>query len=308
MEKTNYRNAGLLVITALIWGVAFVAQTKGGDAIGPYSFCCIRFFLGAAVLLPVIAVFDKLGVTKNKPKTKADKKQLWAGGIICGTFLCLMTVVQQVGLYLGVPVGKAGFLTTCYIILVPIFGIFLKKKCGWNIWIAVVITLGGLYLLCMKESFSLQKRDILILICSALCACQILAVDYYAPNVDVVRMSCIQSLTAGIISAIPMFLVEMDLGRNIVGWLSSLASWNAWIPILYAGILSSGGAYTLQIVGQKGVKPAVASLIMSLESVFSVFAGLIFLGQKLSARELFGCALIFVAVVLAQIPFKTREK
>lgn len=297
------RNSFLLILTAFIWGVAFVAQSEGGDAVGPFSFNCIRSILGSAFLVPVICLLDKFKLTSNRPETKEDWKTLLTGGISCGVVLCIAMNFQQVGIYFGASAGKAGFLTACYILLVPILGIFLKKKCGFHIWIGVAITLVGLYLLCMKDSFGFSLADSLILVCALCFAVHILVIDHFTPMVDGVRMSCIQFLTAGILSAIPMFFVDMKHSvEGIQAWAPALLTLDAWIPILYAGIMSCGIAYTLQIIGQNGVNPTVASLLMSLESVFAVIAGWILLDQAMGPRELAGCGLIFTAIVLAQLP------
>ena len=202
---------------------------------------------------------------------------------------------------MGTAAGKAGFLTACYIILVPVISIFIGKKSAWNIWAAVAITVVGLYLLCINGSIAIQKSDGLILICSVLFALQILVIDHFVENTDPVRLSQIQFLTAGIISFVMMVIFEIPKDGLSV-WLSHFATWDAWSAILFAGVMSSGVAYTLQIVGQKGFNPTIASLIMSLESVFSVLAGWAILNQKLSSRELLGCLLVFIAVILAQIP------
>lgn len=301
------RNSFLLVLTALIWGVAFVAQSKGGDAVGAFSFNCIRSFLGAIVLVPAIAILDKFKLTKGKPQDKTQRKNLVVGGVCCGTFLAIATNLQQLGITGGTSAGKAGFLTACYIIMVPILGIFLKKKCTWNIWIGIGLTVGGLYLLCMTESLKFQLSDILVLLCALVFAIHILVIDHFSPLVDGVRMSCIQFLVCGIISFVPMMIFEVA-PIGIGEWITPLGTLDAWTPILYAGICSSGIAYTLQIIGQKDVNPTVASLLMSLESVFAVIAGAILLKETLSARELIGCALIFIAIILAQIPIKTKKK
>lgn len=301
------RNSFLLVLTALIWGVAFVAQSKGGDVVGPFSFNCIRFFLGAVVLIPVILVLDKFKMTKGKPKTKVEKKNLIIGGISCGTFLAIASNLQQVGITSGTSAGKAGFLTACYIIMVPILGLFFKKKCGWNIWFGVGLTVVGLYLLCINESLSFQISDILVLICAVVFAMHILVIDHFSPLVDGVRMSCIQFFTCGLISAIPMLICEAT-PSNFSQWVIPLSTLDAWTPILYAGVCSSGIAYTLQIIGQKDVNPTVASLLMSLESVFAVIAGALLLKEKLTPKELIGCVLIFIAITLAQIPIRSKKK
>lgn len=305
MKSKNLSHSLLLLLTAFIWGIAFVAQSSGGDAIGPYSFNCLRSLLGSLVLIPVIKILDKAGFSSKKPVTKEDKKNLLIGSLCCGLCLSLASNLQQLGLYLGASAGKAGFLTACYILLVPILGLFFKKKCGPNVWIGVALALVGLYLLCMKGSFSFNLADSLVLLCALIFSCHILIIDHFSPIVDGVRMSCLQFLVCGIVTAFPMFFFEM--GHSISGinaWLPSLMTMNAWIPLLYGGIMSCGIAYTLQIVGQEGINPTIASLLMSFESVFAVIAGWLILGEKMGIRELSGCALIFAAVILAQIPTK----
>jgi len=301
----NIKNVILLTLTALIWGVAFVAQTTGGDVIGPFSFNGIRSFMGAAVLIPVIKFLDAKGLSKNRPESKEDWKTLWMAGGMCGCFLFLGSTLQQISLFMGTPTGKAGFLTTCYVIIVPILGLFLKKKCGINVWIAVVITVFGLYLLCMNGSFALAATDIILLLCALAFSLQIMTVDHFAGRVDPVRLSSIQFLTTGVISITPMIFYDiMKVAGGIKPWLLGFSRGDTWISLLYAGILSCGVAYTLQIVGQIGFNPIIASILMSLESVFSVLAGWVILGQHLTARELCGCALVFAAVVIAQVPLE----
>ena len=300
----------MLVLTALIWGSAFVAQRKGGDAVGPFTFNGIRSLIGSAVLIPVILVLNRVKPSEKTPKTPAEKRVLWIGGICCGTVLFLASSAQQLGMYMGTSAGKAGFLTACYILLVPILSLFLKKKCGWNIWVGMGITVIGLYLLCMTDSLRFQTSDLMVLLCALLFAIHILVIDYFSPLVDGVRLSCIQFLVCGILSMIPMFLVEMQHSLSgIMVWAQNLQSLDAWIPILYAGILSCGVGYTLQIIGQNGLNPTLASMLMSLESVFSVLAGWLILQEKMGLRQLGGCALIFAAILLAQMPVdKFRKK
>ena len=299
MNSLKLRHSLLLILTAFIWGVAFVAQSSGGDVCGPYTFNCIRSFIGSLVLIPVIFFL-------NKGKGKSDsseRKLLIIGGICCGLALSLASNLQQIGLYLGASAGKAGFLTACYILIVPILGLFLKKKCGINIWIGVCLTLAGLYLLCAKGSSGFNLADLLLLLCAFIFSLHILIIDYFSPLVDGVKMSCIQFFVCAITSAVPMFIFDMK--HSIAGiseWIPSLMTFDAWTPILYAGIFSCGIAYTLQIIGQKGLNPTIASLLMSLESVFSVIAGWVILGQSMGPRELAGCGLIFVAIILAQLP------
>lgn len=303
----KFRNSCLLILTALIWGIAFVAQSEGGDAVGAYTFNSIRSVIGGLVLIPVIMAFSRGKHRAAAQKdicvtTQKNKKFLALGGLCCGVVLFISSTLQQVGITMGTSAGKAGFLTACYIVLVPIFGIFLKRRCGLNVWVSVVFAIVGLYFLCINGAIALQTGDILLILGAFGYAAHILIVDYFSPKVDGIKMSCIQLLICGLLGMVPMFFVDMKHSiAGITAWAPSLASWSAWIPILYAGVLSAGVGYTLQIIGQVGLNPTVASLLMSLESVFSVLAGWLILGQKLSGRELFGCALIFAAVVLAQI-------
>ncbi len=274
MNSKTTRNTILLLVTAMIWGTGFVAQSTGGDAVGAFSFNCLRSFVGAAALLPVIFAADRAGLSRRKPADKDGKKQLWIGGVCCGAMLFIASNFQQVGITMGTPAGKAGFLTACYIIIVPLLGIFLHKKCTWNIWLGVVITVAGLYLLCINGTLKLQASDVLIIICALCYAMHILIIDHFSPLVDGIRMSCIQFLICGILSGVLMFFVDMEHSvSGIAAWAPALASADAWMAILYAGICSTGIGYTLQIIGQEGVNPTIASLVMSLESVFSVIAG-----------------------------------
>ncbi len=309
MKSKQVRNSLLLVLTALIWGTAFVAQSAGGDAVGPYTFNAIRSLIGGLMLIPVILFMDRVYPSGKKPQSKREKMTLFVGGLSCGCALFAASTAQQVGIYMGTSAGKAGFLTACYILLVPVFGLFLKKKCGWNIWVGMLITVGGLYLLCMTDSLTFQKSDLLVLLCAMLFAVHILVIDHFSPIVDGVRLSCIQFLVCGILGLVPMVFSDMGLSEGGFGiWLSRLQSPQAWISILYAGILSCGVGYTLQIIGQNGLNPTVASMLMSLESVFSVLAGWVILHETLSTRQLFGCALIFGAIILAQLPVTDRKK
>ena len=308
MKKTNTKlNAFLLTFAALIWGVAFVAQSEGGEVTGPYTFTSIRYLIGAIVLIPVIKINDKTKFYGDyKPKNKEERRDLLLGGFFCGLWLTVASLLQQVGIYFGTQAGKAGFLTACYIVLVPILGLFLKKKCGPNVWLAVAITVIGLYLLCINGSFKMETSDLLVLGCSLVYSIHILTIDRFVnKHVDPVRLSSLQFLMAAFLSAFPMFFVDMGAkSENIIPAITAAFSGKALITILYTGIMSSGVAYTLQIVGQKGLNPTVASLLMSLESVFSVLAGWIILGEALSLKEALGCVLIFSAIVLAQLPAK----
>lgn len=289
----HMKNNAMLLLTALIWGCAFVAQSVGMDYVGPFTFNAVRSLIGAVVLLPVIALMDRLeGKDKKKAEKKGDTRTLILGGVCCGIALGVASSLQQIGIQYTT-VGKAGFITAMYIVIVPLMGVFVGRKVRPVIGLCVVIAVAGLYFLCMKGGFSLGGGDLLVLICAVAFSVHILVIDYFSPLVDGVRMSAIQFLVAGLMCSVPMFLWEQPQPAVIL---------SAWAPILYAGVLSCGVAYTLQILGQKGADPVVASLLLSLESVFSVLAGWVILGQALSARELFGCALMFGAIILAQLP------
>lgn len=299
--KKELRNSLCLILTALVWGVAFVAQRQGGAAAGPYTFNCIRSFLGAAVLLPVIRLLD--GHTEDKrPQTSQDKRRLWIGGILCGAVLFVASTFQQMGLYYGTTAGKAGFLTACYILLVPVLGILFGKKCRWNVWVSILAAVVGLYFLCLTEGFSFYISDVLVLLCAVCFSVHIMVIDHFSPLVDGVRMSCIQFLVCGMLGLVPMIGVEiLQSPGGIQGWVQIFMTWDVWVPILYAGVMSCGVGYTLQIIGQNGINPAIASLLMSLESVFSVLAGMLILHETMTGREILGCVLVFAAVLFAQI-------
>ena len=300
-EKIPIRNSLLLLLTATIWGVAFVAQSVSMGYIGAFTFNAVRCLIGSLTLLPVIWLLNKKRPVEEKKKisSSSDRRTLIIGGICCGVLLCLASNFQQFGIKYTT-VGKAGFITACYIIIVPIIGIFLKKKCSPFIWIAVILSLSGLYLLCLTpgEGFAVGKGELLVLVCAFLFSLHILVIDHFSPLTDGVKMSCIQFLVAGILSGIPALLFE---NPTLTGLFA------AKIPILYAGIMSCGVAYTLQIVGQKNMNPTIASLILSLESCISVIAGWLILGQSLSGREILGCVLMFVAIILAQLPQKASS-
>lgn len=306
MNKYTLRQSMLLLLTATIWGVAFVAQSVGMDYVGPFTFNTVRSLLGGIVLIPCIVLLKRINVGSKDTAGAAEhasgdpagqRKVLLTGGVACGVLLCIASNLQQFGI-MYTSVGKSGFITAMYIVLVPVLGIFLKKKAGIKIWCSVAIAVGGLYLLCMTDSgFSIQKGDLLLLLGAVIFSFHILTIDYFSPKVDGVKMSCIQFFTCGILSMVCMFLFEQPQIGAIL---------QAWIPIVYAGVLSCGVAYTLQIVGQKGMNPTVASLILSMESVISVIAGWLILHQKLSGRELLGCVLMFVAIILVQLPERKR--
>ena len=306
MNKYTLRQSVLLLLTAAIWGVAFVAQSVGMDYVGPFTFNTVRSLIGGIVLIPCIVLLKRINAGSKDTAGAAEhasgdpagqRKVLLTGGVACGVLLCIASNLQQFGI-MYTSVGKSGFITAMYIVLVPVVGIFLKKKAGVKIWCSVAIAVCGLYLLCMTDNgFSIQKGDLLLLLGAVVFSFHILTIDYFSPKVDGVKMSCIQFFTCGILSMVCMFLFEQPQIGAIL---------QAWMPIVYAGVLSCGVAYTLQIVGQKGMNPTVASLILSMESVISVIAGWLILHQKLSGRELLGCVLMFAAIILVQLPERKR--
>ena len=297
MKTLPPKNLFILFLTAFIWGTAFVAQSMGMDHIGPFAFNAARSFVGGLALIPVILVFEQRKPPVQKQAEKAFRKPLLLGGLSCGLALGVASCLQQVGIKYTT-VGKAGFITALYIVIVPILGLFLGKKVGVRLWVSVVIAIAGLYLLCMSGSFSLQKGDLLVILCAFAFSVHIMVIDHFSPMVDGVKMSCLQFFVAGLLSLAVMAFAE---GAPAAGDL-----FRSWMPVLYCGVLSSGVAYTLQIIGQKGVNPTIASLVLSLESVISVLAGWVVLHQSMTGRELLGCLLMFAAIVLAQLPDRAQ--
>ena len=287
--KQQYKGNLLLLLTAIIWGSALVAQSVSMDLVGPFTFQCMRSILGTLALLPVAAVFrDKQNPRLRTPAGRRDQRVC---GLICGVSFFVAGSFQQIGLCYTSP-GKAGFITALYIVLVPLAGVFFGRRAGWNVWTGVLLALAGLYLLCVTESFSIELGDLLVFFCSFAFAVQILAIDHYNGRVDGILLSCTQFAVNAALSGVGMLLFETpSLSAILV----------CWLPICYTGILSGGLAYTLQIIGQKYTGPIIASLLLSLESVFSVLFGWLLLGQSLSLRELLGCALMFGAILLAQV-------
>ena len=302
MKHNQVRQVVFPILAAFIWGTAFVAQDLCADSIGTFAFNATRYFIAVLALLVVIAVSDK--AKKNRPtptaeEKKAANKQLWLGGLCCGVALAIASNFQQAGLVAGTDAGKAGFITALYVVLVPVFGLFFKRKVSLPVWIAVVCSVVALYLLCIKGDFSLAAGDLLILVCAVCFAVHILVIDHFTAYCDGVKLSCLQFLFAGIISAVCMFLFET---------VDFTAIWSCILPLLYVGIFSCGVGYTLQILAQKDSNPTVVTILLSLESVFAVIAGAIVLHQQMTAREYIGCVVMFVAVILAQIQFPEKKK
>lgn len=289
MKKMKLSSSLMLFMAALIWGFAFAFQSQGMDYMGPMTFNGTRFLIGAFVLVPVTFIFRKPG--EKKKITKDDMKVTITGGVVCGLCLFAASSLQQVGIQYT-SVGKAGFLTTLYIILVPIIGIFFKKKASVMVWIGAILSVIGMYLLCVSETMSINKGDVFAFCCAIVFAFHILSVDYFSPKTNGIVLSCIQFLTSGICAMVCAFIWEQPALNEII---------NGIVPLLYVGIMSSGVAYTLQILGQKNADPTIASLIMSLESAVSVLGGWMILGQKLSGKELLGCLLMFIAVIGVQV-------
>lgn len=286
----SLRGSATLLVTALIWGAAFVAQSVGMEYVGPFTFNFVRSMIGGIVLIPSLFLLDRMKLTKA-PKGRAQVKQLAVGGLICGVLLFAASSAQQIGI-VTTTAGKAGFITALYIVLVPVIGIFLGHRPTYLVWTGVAVATAGMYLLCINEAFTVNGGDMMVLVCALFFSFHILVIDYFADKVDCVRMSCIQFFVTGILSGILAFIFEQpDIG----------SLWACRGALLYAGVLSSGVAYTLQIVGQKETKPVLASLIMSLESVFAALAGVVLLGERFSPREAAGCVLILAAVIMAQL-------
>ena len=292
----------ILLLTAFIWGTAFVAQSEGVSRMGVFGFSVIRNFMAVIILIPVVLFIrtrkNGEGATvSGEIKAIFSDKKLLLGGFLCGIALCVASNLQQIGIKYVSFIGKSGFLTALYIILVPIAGLFFHKRVGKLVWIGLVFALVGLYLLCINGQFILEYADIVLILCAIVFTIQIMLVDKFVSEVDAVSMACMQFFWCGLFSMIPMLITEHNTWADI----SSAA-----IPLLYAGVLSSGVAYTLQMVGQRDLNPTLASMIMSLEAVFSVLSGIVILHEKPSARELIGCLLMFVGVILSQIPDKVK--
>ena len=292
----------LLMLAAFIWGTAFVAQSEGLKEIGNFTFLCLRSCLAVVFLTPV-----SFAIMKRNRKLEGDgphnenktffSKRLILGGVLCGASVCFASLVQQYGIMYS-SVGKAGFLTTLYILMVPLIGLVFRRKVKPILWVCIVIATCGMYFLCVTDVGGISVGDILLILCAFLFAVQIMIVDHFVETVDGVRLSLVQFFVSAVFSAIGMFVFENPDPQAIS---------NAWFSVFYAGVMSSGIAFTLQIVAQKNLNPTVASLLMSLESVFAALAGAVF-GERLSGSEIFGCCLVFLAIILAQLPVEKLIK
>lgn len=303
MKNQKIKGNMILLLTALVWGISFISQSKGVEQISPVSFNGIRSVLGGIVLLPVIFILDRNKKKKGISIYKYDKTLLKAG-IICGTLLCIATTLQTAGMVYTSP-GKSGFITALYMVIIPIISLFTGKKPRPVIFISVIIAVLGLYLMCIDESLSINKGDVLTFICAFIFAAHILVIDHYSPKVDGVKLSCTQFFVCGIINIIIMLFTEIPKPTAVL---------NCWASIGYSGIMSCGVAYTLQIVGQKYTDPTSASILMSLESVFATLSTVILValgwnltGGALDTREIFGCVLMFIAIILVQLPEQPQK-
>ena len=300
----SLRSALLLLLTAVIWGTAFVSQVTGMYSVGAFTFSASRNVLGAAVLVPVILIM-RIRKRENGDNKSHNVKITVIAGIICGIVLTAANLFQQFGL-MTTTVGKGGFITSLYIIFTPVLGIFVGRKVSLPVWLCVAAAAFGFYLLCINEDLSVGIGDILVFICSVIFAVHILVIDHFSSKIDGIMTACIQLAVCALISGVLAFIFERPSVDRIIEGI---------VPILYAGVLSSGVAYTLQIIGQRDLNPTVAALIMSLESVISSVAGyfayqfgLLKEEQTMSSRQLIGCIIIFAAVIFVQIPLPERKK
>lgn len=302
----------LLLLTAFIWGSATVAQSTGMDYVQPFTYITVRNILAALTLLSVLFVSGRKKNRRQKETfsrgetqklagrlQEKSKKYTILGGICCGVALTVAGGFQQVGISMTTA-GKTGFITSLYIVMVPLFGLFLGKRVPVRVWFCVAMAVFGFYLLCAKEKLTISFGDGMVLICAVCFAIHILIIDYFtAKNADPIRMSCLQFLVVAVLSAVLMFLFEKP---------ALAAIWEARYPILYAGVLSSGVGFTLQAVAQVDVDPTMATLLMSLESVFAVLSGCLLLQEVITLREFLGCVVVFTAILLVQLPAGKKKK
>lgn len=302
IKHNKYISMLLLFLAAFLWGFAFVAQDLVAD-IPPITVGMVRWFIGAFFLFFVIMIFDKINKNGRKLVSKQGfdfTKSEIMGGIVTGIIVSIASVLQQKGISEGTSGGKAAFITALYVVLVPIYALFLKKRIKLNVWISILVAVIGFYFLCIKEDVGLVSSDIWVILSAIIYPVHILAIDHFAPKCDCIRMSCMQFFIAFLINSVCAFLFESPIPWGDV--------FTHIMPFLYLGICSSGIAYTLQIVGQRNVHPAIASLILSLESVFGLLGAVVILGTELIVKEYIGAGMIFLAVLLSQIEFKKKNR
>lgn len=296
MNFSFVRHTIFPILAAFIWGTAFAFQSMCTDYIPPMTFNAIRGLIASITLFVIYVIYKKARSRVSAPE-KISKKKLILGSLSCGIFLSLATNMQQLGMG-GTSAGKAGFITALYIVIVPILGLFLKKRCGLRVWISVLLATVGLYFLCMTEKLTISLSDFYVLICAVFFSVHILVIDAFTKDVPGILLSLGQFIVVTIISGLGMIFFESPTAAGIIKCI---------LPTLYVGVFSSGVAYTLQIISMKGANPTTVSLLLSLESVFSVLGGAVILNEVLSGREYVGCALMFAAVILSQLPEKTRR-
>ena len=306
MKKNDLLSSAILLTAAIIWGLAFVAQEKMADTVPPFTVNAVRSFIAAAALLPVAAIMRRKQGKKLFESSPADRKKLIKASVICGVMLCISVNLQQVGISLypdGAPASAhSGFLTALYILFVPLIGLFIGKRPGVFVWIAVGIAVVGLYFLSLFDGVGgLYIGDVVVLCCGISFAVQILCVDRFIGELDGVKLSMMQFLVTGILSAVLVLIFERPDPSAVLA---------AWQPILYLSLLSSAVGYTLQMIGQKYASgPTLASILMSMESVFAVIGGIIFMHAVPKANEWIGCGLMLAAIIIAQLPSpKTKKK
>ncbi len=305
MKKQKILSNIALLTAALVWGFAFVSQEQAAQYVGTFTVNALRSFVAVVALIPLILFTSKKSGRPVFEKTKADRKLLITAGVLCGTFLCISSNIQQFGISLypedAAISARSGFITALYVIFVPLLGMFFKKKVGLNVWLSVFVAILGLYLLCGSSGITgIYLGDIIILCCAVSFSFQILCIDHFIDRVDGVKLATIQFFTCGVLSLILMLIFEKPPIEDIL---------SASKYILYLGVMSSGVGYTLQIIGQKySENPTVASIIMSLESVFAALGGWLIMKKALSPLEILGCAIVFLAIVLAQVEFKKKKK
>ena len=297
MNFSFVRHTIFPILAAFIWGTAFAFQSMCTDYIPPMTFNAIRGLIASITLFIIYMIYKKAREKVSTPP-KINKKKFIYGSLFCGIFLSLATNMQQFGME-GTSAGKAGFITALYIVIVPILGLFLKKRCGLRVWVSVLIATIGLYFLCMTEKLTISPSDFYVLICAVFFSVHILIIDAFTKDVPGILLSLGQFIVVTVISGIGMIFFESPTADGIIKCI---------LPTLYVGVFSSGVAYTLQIISMKGANPTTVSLLLSLESVFSVLGGAVILHEVLSGREYIGCVLMFAAVILSQLPEKNKEK
>ncbi len=295
--KFHFKQNGAALLAAFIWGTAFVAQDIAAQYVAPFTFNALRSVVAVAVLGLFLLARGLVRKMRNLP-TRKPPKSLWIGGLVCGSFLFVASNLQQLGIG-GSGAGKAGFITALYVVLVPLVGLIFKKKAPFTLWIGVAVAVVGLYFLCISEGFTLTVSDLALLACALCFSFQILSVDHFSQKVDPISLSCVQFAVMALLSLPVALFLEAPAPAALA---------KAALPVLYVGVFSSGVAYTLQIVAQKGSNPTVISLLLSLEALFGVLGGAVVLKEVLTVREYIGCGLMLLAVALSQIPLPQKKK